>query len=84
MTASTPAPTCRRPNCPQPAVAPHGFCLTHDLQYTRWRVWRDELEAGDLADAGVLEGQQPDTATARALDALWRHLTPGPFPGEHE
>lgn len=56
--------------------------MGHDLRYAQWRVWRDEVERDDLADAGVREGEEPDPRTARALDMLWRYLTPGPFTGE--
>lgn len=79
MTPSHPAPTCRRPGCAEPAVGPHGFCVSCDLRYAQWRGWRDQLEADDLADAGIRDGREPDSATARALDVLWRYLTPGPF-----
>lgn len=77
---SQPGPACRRPDCGEPAVGPHGFCLGHDLRYAEWRAWRDRLERDDLADAGVPDGHEPDAETARALDALWHYLTPGPFP----
>ena len=66
------------------AVGPHGYCLTHDLQYANWRIWRDALEHEDLAAAGVPPGREPEPQAGAALDTLWRHLTPGPFqkPGE--
>lgn len=78
------APICRRPDCGELAVVPHGFCVRHDLAYAEWRAWRDELERDDLADAGVPEGEEPDALTANALDLLWRYLTPGPFRGEEK
>lgn len=76
-------PTCRRPGCPEPAVPPHGFCIPHDLKYATWRTWRDKLEAADLDGAGIPEHHEPDPATESALAALYEHLTPGPFTGEH-
>lgn len=75
-------PTCRRPGCPEPAVEPYGYCLTHDLRYAQWRSWRDEQEQQDLHDAGVKPGTEPSRVTAQALDTLWEYLTPGPFTGE--
>ena len=80
MNRSRPAAVCRRPGCAEDAVAPLRFCVRHDLKYAQWRGWRDQLERDDLADAGVPAGCEPDEPTARALDVLWAHLTPGPFP----
>lgn len=79
MQRPNPEPTCRRPDCGEPRVAPYGYCLAHDLQYARWRAWRDELERDDLAHAHLSAGREKGGITEAALDVLWRHLTPGPF-----
>ena len=76
--APRPAPTCRRPGCPEPAASDLGFCDIHAARYLGWRGERDELEAADLAGRGYAPGDAVDAATAGALDALYEHLTPGP------
>lgn len=79
MTLPIPVPNCRRPGCGEPAVDPYDYCLGHDLQYARWRAWRDTLERDDLADAGVPPGRRTEPDHRGGAGRLWLHLTPGPF-----
>ena len=74
-----PRTVCRRTGCANRAAHPLGFCARHARRYERWRTERDELEAADLAGRGYTPRDPLGAATADALDALYKHLTPGPF-----
>lgn len=76
MSATTPPAVCRHSGCWCPALlGTLRLCGPCAAAYWRWRLWRDELVAGDLADAGYGPDDPIDPEQLPGLEAM---ATPHP------